>query len=507
MASLLTNTNSMVALSTLRNINMSLADVQSQISTGKSVSNARDNAAVYAISSVMESDVKGFEAISSSLSLGTSSVAVARGASEQINELLQDIKGSIVAAQEDNVDRSKIQTDITRLRDQINSIVDAAQFNGLNLLKEFESIDVLASLDRGADQSLSASTIVIDRFNLTTDAGAYNDSGTVFTTTGITYTDVGGDSGIDNDAREVTLTVGGTVAANDTFTVQIGNNDFTATATSSTLADVQNDLISQIAAAGIEGITAVAGSGAGEIDIQNTSPFLTYDITASETGAAATLTPSGPTTLDQRADSVEILGRAVSGGDGYRITIDNQVFDYVAKEGDDINDVAAGLKAAIDLKAPTIASTSGVTVQVQQSLNPTADAATLLIDNSSASTLAVTIEAKQAGTATGGLRALESIDVSTEDGASRALDNIEALIQTSIDAASSFGSAQKRIDIQSEFIINLTDSLKSGIGSLVDADLEAASAELQSLQVQQQLGIQALSIANQGPQSLLSLFR
>ena len=50
-------------------------------------------------------------------------------------------------------------------------------------------------------------------------------------------------------------------------------------------------------------------------------------------------------------------------------------------------------------------------------------------------------------------------------------------------------------------------SLTSGVGTLVDADLEAASAKLQALQVQQQLGTQALSIANQAPQSLLSLFR
>ena len=49
--------------------------------------------------------------------------------------------------------------------------------------------------------------------------------------------------------------------------------------------------------------------------------------------------------------------------------------------------------------------------------------------------------------------------------------------------------------------------MKAGIGAMVDADMEEASARLQALQVQQQLGIQALSIANQGPQNLLSLFR
>ncbi|MFV2036776.1 MAG: flagellin, partial [Paracoccaceae bacterium] len=73
--------------------------------------------------------------------------------------------------------------------------------------------------------------------------------------------------------------------------------------------------------------------------------------------------------------------------------------------------------------------------------------------------------------------------------------------------AAELGSSQGRIEIQSDFIGKLSDSLKSGIGTLIDADLEAASARLQALQVQQQLAIQSLSIANQAPQSILSLFR
>ena len=84
---------------------------------------------------------------------------------------------------------------------------------------------------------------------------------------------------------------------------------------------------------------------------------------------------------------------------------------------------------------------------------------------------------------------------------------IEGLIQTSIDSASAFGSVQGRIETQIDFVSSLTDSLRAGIGTLVDADMEEASARLQALQVQQQLGVQALSIANQAPQSLLSLFR
>ncbi len=70
----------------------------------------------------------------------------------------------------------------------------------------------------------------------------------------------------------------------------------------------------------------------------------------------------------------------------------------------------------------------------------------------------------------------------------------------------SLGSAAKRVEIQAEFTIQLVDILKQGVGNLVDADLAEESAALQSLQIKQQLGVQALSIANAGPQSILQLF-
>ncbi len=195
-----------------------------------------------------------------------------------MTSLLTQVKGLIVAAQEENVDRTKIQTDITQLRNQVDSIVNAAQFNGLSLVKGTGSVNVLASLDRAADQTVTSSSIALDRQNLETAAG-------------------------------------------------------------------------------------------------------------------------------------------------------------------------------------------------------------------------------------GGLETLATVDVSTAAGATAALADIEGLIQTAVDASSEFGSTQKRIEIQGRFISSLTDSLKSGIGALTDADLEQASVRLQSLQIQQQLGLQALSIANQGPGSILALFR
>ena len=75
------------------------------------------------------------------------------------------------------------------------------------------------------------------------------------------------------------------------------------------------------------------------------------------------------------------------------------------------------------------------------------------------------------------------------------------------DKLASLGSSAKRIEIQNEFTTKLVDILKEGVGNLVDADLAMESAQLQALQIKQQLGVQALSIANASPQSILQLFR
>ena len=84
-------------------------------------------------------------------------------------------------------------------------------------------------------------------------------------------------------------------------------------------------------------------------------------------------------------------------------------------------------------------------------------------------------------------------------------------IQTSLDnvnqALANLGSDTKKLEAHSGFVGKLMDSLGKGVGDLVDADLATESARLQALQVKQQLGVQALSIANSAPQIILNLFQ
>ncbi|MEN8951478.1 flagellin [Planktotalea arctica] len=404
MSSILTNTSAMVALQTLKSINSGLAQTQGEIATGKSIASSADNSAVWAISKVMESDVKGFKAISDSLSLGKSTVAVARQAAETVTDLLTEMKGKIVAAQEDNVDRTKINDDVTALSEQIESVVAAAQFNGLNLVDGLSgNVDILSSLDRNATGAVTASTIQVTGQDLA--VGGYT-------------------------ANDIFASSGGTPSTNgDTVALSLDN-----------------------------------GGGNDTIVIDDTAQT------------------------------------AFGEGDRVVVRIGDREASYTVTEADvnatsSSDMVAVGLKNAIDalgIEDLAVDYDSGSPGQ-------------LTFTNNSGNDFSVSGQFLNAGS--GGLGALDSIDVSTALGADGALGTIETLIGTAIDAAASLGSVEGRINTQSDFVSKLTDSLRAGIGSLVDADMEEASAKLQALQVQQQLGVQALSIANQAPQSLLSLFR
>ena len=102
--------------------------------------------------------------------------------------------------------------------------------------------------------------------------------------------------------------------------------------------------------------------------------------------------------------------------------------------------------------------------------------------------------------------AIHTASLSDATVAATALTAISQAIIDVSNALASLGAGAKRVDIQFDFTGKLMDILKQGVGNLVDADLSQESANLQAFQIKQQLGVQALSIANQGPQAILQLF-
>lgn len=87
------------------------------------------------------------------------------------------------------------------------------------------------------------------------------------------------------------------------------------------------------------------------------------------------------------------------------------------------------------------------------------------------------------------------------------ISNVDTALLAVTTAASDVGAAKKRVSMQQDFVMSLIDAIDRGIGTLVDADMSKESTRLQALQVQQQLGIQSLTIANASAQSILALFQ
>ncbi|MDW6024436.1 flagellin [Mesorhizobium sp. BAC0120] len=164
-------------------------------------------------------------------------------------------------------------------------------------------------------------------------------------------------------------------------------------------------------------------------------------------------------------------------------------------------------------------TTSGDFVQVQGVWVAAVDATTVAGQDIAAQTTASgTITAGDWAIDTGAAPATNvaagasilAIDLTNTTQAGKVADlikGVDAALQDMTSAAASLGSISSRIDMQNDFISKLSDSLDRGVGRLVDADMEEESARLSALQVQQQLGIQSLSIANSNSQNILSLFR
>ena len=110
-------------------------------------------------------------------------------------------------------------------------------------------------------------------------------------------------------------------------------------------------------------------------------------------------------------------------------------------------------------------------------------------------------------TALGSNAAITAVNTGSITAANATTANVDAAIAATTSALATLGTQSKSLGRQITFVNKLQDALEAGVGNLVDADLAKESAKLTALQTKQQLGVQALSIANQGSSILLGLFR
>ena len=149
------------------------------------------------------------------------------------------------------------------------------------------------------------------------------------------------------------------------------------------------------------------------------------------------------------------------------------------------------------LSAAGVAATASATTAGVLSLSTTA--------TGTGTTIAISNSDADAG------KAISEIDITdptiTSTDIRKLLNLVDDAISKVTAAASTLGAIQNRIDMQTTFVSNLMDTISGGIGTLVDADMTEESTKLKALQTQQQLGVQALSIANSSSEAVLQLFK
>lgn len=159
MAALSVNTNygAMVALQQLNSTNMSLSQTQERINTGLKVASAKDNGAIYAIAQGMRADLSGFGVVLDSLDRTGSTVDVAIAAGSAISDLLIDMKEKALAASDESLtanQRAAFNEDFKALRDQIATITNNAEFNGVNLING-STAEITAFADADGNNSIT----------------------------------------------------------------------------------------------------------------------------------------------------------------------------------------------------------------------------------------------------------------------------------------------------------------------------------------------------------------
>lgn len=168
MSSISHNPGASVALQMLRDTKDEKEEVHEDVATGEEVSTAKDQAALWAISETMQADIGGFEAASRSLSIGEATVAVASAGAEQITGILEEMKTLAIQANSGTADYGIIEEQLAAKAEQIGSVMGAAQFNGVNLLKTDTDgnggtgLTVPTALSREGSDAPTLSTMTVD---------------------------------------------------------------------------------------------------------------------------------------------------------------------------------------------------------------------------------------------------------------------------------------------------------------------------------------------------------
>jgi flagellin len=549
----------MAALQALRSVNSALQTTQQHVSSGLRVDKAAENAAYWSIATTMKSDAKAVSAVSDALGLSASKIDTAYAGLSSAIDLVSDFKALLVSAAEPGIDRSKVQDRLEQLKEQIKSTAVSSNFNGVawldtaraeNLIDVSDFKDALtSSFVRSGDGTVSIGSTDVDVARLSllnvggggalqADVRSLGDIGGLRTAsidskgfygyqqlpfTALTF------SPTDSISFDLTLDASAFSSGTTTNIVIDKSIVDAALGTTSGVVATSGDFASVLNHAfDVAGVTQ-ADAGFNENPIWNVFAIISNE-TSGELGSSVAVSnittsfPGGFAAGLEEAPWQEVENRYAEGsfgfsqpfnvhrdstftfvldinGTGHSFTVDRTMVDNALGTTDgkigNAGDMATVLSAALQ-SSDVVATSDGASVHFEMNpANPTPAGSRSKLQLISVSDNI------------GALPDFDLMDVDITGGASLSnyLSGVEGMLKKATAAGAYLGSIASRVQLADEFTSRLSDSIASGVGRLIDTDMEDASAKLAALQTRQQLAIQSLSIANSAPQAVLRLFQ
>ncbi|WP_243374081.1 flagellin [Microvirga solisilvae] len=497
MSSINTNLSAMTALQALKATQTAMNKNQNQISTGLRVGEASHNASYWSIATSMKSDNGALGAVKDSIKQSKAMINTYTSAMDKSLTYLNKMKEGLVAASQPGADLQKIQTEFNANIEGMKSAAGSASFNGQNWLAGAGGVVNLVTSYDGVNNKVGTLAIDTSKTVLFEDAG----KGTGGILSDVAKIDIG-TVGAPAKGGHAELAVT-TFAADDTISFKIGTGPtqtFTVGASATTQEDVRDAINQAVSAGTLSGVNASVVDGKLRLestDVTKTVNNLGYtddDTPANDVDGTSAVGTDPVKAGAAAAGYIEIDVADLAAGKLSVKVGDGEAQDVTLAAGDiaDVDALKTAVQAAID--GETLLGVSASVVDGKLRLTSTDVTKNVSTTNTDASDVTTDV-----GEATAAIKASTVV----ADG----LKAIDEAIAKVTEGSAMLGANKALLETQEEFIGVLSDSLTAGVSAFVDADMNEASTRNQALQTQQQLGVQALSMANQNSQMILRLFQ
>jgi flagellin len=491
-----TNVKALVAQNSLTVNNRAMSKTMEQLSTGKRINSAADDAAGLAISTKMTSQIRGLNQAVRNANDGISLIQTAEGALNEITNMLQRMRQLAVQSASDSntsSDRAALDAEFSALREEINRIGNNTQFNGMKILdKSIDGGSGTFTFQVGAN---SAQTVSITMGDFRTTGGTTSAITSATTTAGNQQVNTLVFASTDSLAAGDTMTItrnAGLDGTSQTYT-------FTAAAALADGGAIAAALAADPNISDLLGLTpaTLANNGtddAGAMSFTGASGS-TYTLTANlGTVSAASYTATTQTTT-------LTLSGTYAAGDVISIDLgDGNAFEYTVTEAN-----VSAITAATNNNplATAIAGAAGIGA----ALGVTVAASTNTVTLTGSANQSFTASASVNKSTGGDLQMINSSTISTRANSDAAILALDSALQVVSDGRASMGATINRLNFAADNLLNVAQNASESRSRILDTDYAQATTELARSQIVQQAATAMLAQANQQPAAVLSLLQ